>query len=77
VGEGAFRNLLIWSYPDGVVVISKTNDPVMHFEIRHPALCNAIANFSPSVADGAPAALSNTDTFNRADHIIECINTCG
>ncbi|MBP3883481.1 MAG: hypothetical protein J6D54_00895 [Olsenella sp.] len=56
VGEGAFRNLLIWSYPEGVVVISKTNDPVMHFEIRNPRLCRAIADFSPSVLGGASGA---------------------
>ena len=47
-GEGevvcaeVFKNLRIVSYGDSLMVISKLNEPKIHFEIRHSALCNAI-----------------------------------
>lgn len=49
VGADIFRNLQIVSYRDDLVVVSKLNDPPIHFEIRHPLLCQAIANMSPAL----------------------------
>ncbi len=48
VGEDIFCNLRIISYTPDLVVVSKLNDPVIHFEIRHPRLCDAIAHIVPA-----------------------------
>ena len=61
-GEGevvcaeVFKNLRIVYYGDNLMVISKLNEPKIHFEIRHSALCNAIMQMELSrtrVVDGS------------------------
>lgn len=41
----AFRNIQITIHLNNWVMISKNNNPTIHFIIEHPKLCNAIENF--------------------------------
>jgi hypothetical protein len=41
----AFRNIQITIHLNNWVMISKNNNPTIHFIIEHPKLCKAIENF--------------------------------
>ena len=46
-----FKNISISSLEDSYVVLSKAENPVIHFVIQHPKLRDAILNFRPLVQD--------------------------
>ena len=46
-----FKNISISSLEDSYVVLSKAENPVIHFVIQYPKLCDAILNFRPLVQD--------------------------
>ena len=46
-----FNNIIITSFNDDYVIISKNANPVIHFVIRHPKLVTAINNFIPLVKE--------------------------
>ena len=46
-----FNNIIITSFNDDYVIISKNANPVIHFIIRHPKLVTAINNFIPLVKE--------------------------
>lgn len=46
LGDGAFKNMTLESIECKCVIITKTNDPVMHFIIRHPKLMHSIENLT-------------------------------
>ena len=51
VGDEVFRNMTISCYSSGLVVIEKEHVPRISFVIRHPLLCDAIANMVPALVD--------------------------
>ena len=44
-----FKNISITIVDKKFVIISKEENPTIHFIIRHPRLINAISNFNPPV----------------------------
>ena len=52
VGEEMFQNMTISCYSSGLVIIEKDREPRISFVIRHPLLCDAIANMVPAFVDG-------------------------
>ena len=52
-----FKNIVIDVVKDNYVIISKNNDPIIHFVIKHPKLVFAIENFNPLIKE-------NIGTFN-------------
>ncbi len=44
-----FKNINVTSVLNNYVIISKGNDPIIHFVIRHPKLIDAINNFNPLI----------------------------
>lgn len=51
VGDEVFRNMTIYCYSSDLVVIEKEHAPRISFVIRHPLLCDAIANMEPVLID--------------------------
>ena len=51
VDNKTFKNITITIIENSHVIISKNNNPVIHFVIRHPKLVSAISNFNPLVKD--------------------------
>ncbi|WP_283171026.1 helix-turn-helix domain-containing protein [Curtanaerobium respiraculi] len=51
LGEGAFRNMKLESIEGKCLIITKTNDPVMRFVIRHPRLMHAIENLTVPIVE--------------------------
>ncbi len=51
VGDEVFRNMRILCYSSDLVVIEKEHAPRISFVIRHPLLCDAIANLVPALVD--------------------------
>ena len=45
------KNITITILTDKYVIVSKNTDPTIHFVIRHPKLCKAIASFNPLVKE--------------------------
>lgn len=56
VGDEVFRNMAISCYSPDLVVIEKEHVPKISFVIRHPLLCDAIANMEPAFVDGCADA---------------------
>lgn len=44
-----FKNINVTSVLNNYVIISKGNNPIIHFVIRHPKLIDAINNFNPLI----------------------------
>ena len=44
-----FKNINVTSILNNYVIISKGNNPIIHFVIRHPKLIDAINNFNPLI----------------------------
>ena len=49
--QETFKNINITILKDTLVIITKSNDPVIQFVIKHPKLVHAIENFSPLVKE--------------------------
>lgn len=49
LGGDVFNNIRIVSYEGDCMVISKTNDPAIHFVTSHPKLCQAINQMVPVI----------------------------
>ena len=44
-----FKNINVTSVLNNYIIISKGNNPIIHFVIRHPKLIDAINNFNPLI----------------------------
>ena len=52
--QHAFRNIQIYCHQNKWVMVSKANEPAIHFIIHHPLLVHAICNISIPIYDDEP-----------------------